>query len=82
MFIILLRAVASRYRTSFALRKHVTPECYIVYNGCVDVGLPRPLTVEVREEDAKGRATRQTPQVVCPAERIVQVGFHPREVWR
>jgi hypothetical protein len=53
-----------------------------VYKECVDVGLSPLLTREVREEDASERETGETPQVVCPAERIVQVGFHPREIRR
>jgi hypothetical protein len=52
-------------------------EVYIEYEGCVDVDLSPLLTMEVREKDASERETGETPQVVYPAERIVQVGFHP-----
>jgi hypothetical protein len=59
------------------LSKDGTPEFYIIYKECVDVGPSPLLTMEVREKDASERETGETPQVVCPAERIVQMGFHP-----
>ena len=57
------------------LSKDGTPEFYIVYKECVDVGLSPLLTMEVTEKDASERETGETPQVVCPSEQIVQVGF-------